>query len=151
MDLVRVEIKLVRLSVDGREDIDFFFSSIRTLGFSFSFDGGAFRVEIDEHNEEFDLLRLTLIDETGVPNRSSFFVNRLTDVLLLVFILIVESVFVFVGTELTVGLSRSIVEPFVTVRLLEETVLLLIVFVLSVVVVNLDEVSSISRLHHEDF
>jgi len=79
-------------------------------------------VEIDEHNEEFDLLRLTLIDETGVPNRSSFFVNRLTDVLLLVFILIVESVFVFVGTELTVGLSRSIVEPFVAVRLLEETV-----------------------------
>lgn len=56
-DRVRVEIKLIRLSVDGREEIDFFFSSIITLGLIFNLDGGAFNVEIDEHNEELDLFQ----------------------------------------------------------------------------------------------
>lgn len=55
LDLVRVAMRLVRLSVEGREEIDFFFSSIRTLGLIFSLDGGGFNVEIDEHSEEFDL------------------------------------------------------------------------------------------------
>ncbi len=56
MDLVRVAIRLLRLSIDGTEDTDFFFScSIIILVFVFDFGGGGFNVDAEEHVEEFDL------------------------------------------------------------------------------------------------
>ncbi len=54
-DLVRVEIRLVRLSIDGTQDIDFFLSAMITLVLVLDLDGGAFNVDTDEHVEEFDL------------------------------------------------------------------------------------------------
>ena len=54
-DLVRAAIRLVRLSIDGKVDPDFFFSSIIILGLSLDFDGGGFNVDTVEHVEEFDL------------------------------------------------------------------------------------------------
>ncbi len=54
-DLVRVAIRLVRLSTDGTEDTDFFFSWMIILVLVLDFGGGGFNVDVDEHIEEFDL------------------------------------------------------------------------------------------------
>jgi hypothetical protein len=55
-DLVRVEIRLVRLSINGIiDDTDFFLSSIVILGLVFDLDRGGFNVDADEQLEEFDL------------------------------------------------------------------------------------------------
>ncbi len=54
-DLVRVAIILARLSSDGTEDTDFFFSSMIILPLVFDLGGGGFNVDADEHVEEFDL------------------------------------------------------------------------------------------------
>jgi hypothetical protein len=54
-DRVRVAIRLARLSIDGTEDKEFFFSSIIILVLVLDFDGGGFNVDADEHVEEFDL------------------------------------------------------------------------------------------------
>ncbi len=56
MDLVRVAIRLERLSSNGTEDTDFFFaSSIIILVLVLDFGGGGFSVDADEHVDEFDL------------------------------------------------------------------------------------------------
>lgn len=66
-DRVRVAIRLVRLSMDGTEDADFFFSSMIILVLIFDFNGADFNVDADEHvEEEFDLNSLCIIEE--LPN-----------------------------------------------------------------------------------
>lgn len=54
-DRVRVEIRLVRLSINGTKGSHFFLPSIIILGLFFDFDGGGFSVSADEHVDEFDL------------------------------------------------------------------------------------------------
>ena len=66
-DRVRVAMRLVRLSMDGTEDADFFFSSMIILVLIFDFNGADFNVDADEHvEEEFDLNSLCIIEE--LPN-----------------------------------------------------------------------------------
>lgn len=54
-DLVRVAIRLERLSIDGTDDTDFFFSSIIILVFVLDFVGAGFNVNTEQHVEELDL------------------------------------------------------------------------------------------------
>ena len=66
-DRVRVAMRLVRLSMDGTEEADFFFSSMIILVLIFDFNGADFNVDADEHvEEEFDLNSLCIIEE--LPN-----------------------------------------------------------------------------------
>ena len=66
-DRVRVAMRLVRLSMDGTEEADFFFSSMIILVLIFDFNAADFNVDADEHvEEEFDLNSLCIIEE--LPN-----------------------------------------------------------------------------------
>jgi len=60
-DLVRVAIILVRLSTDGIDKTDFFFSSIILFNLLFDFGGGGFIVEqVDEVDLKYLVLNFIL-------------------------------------------------------------------------------------------
>lgn len=63
-DRVRVAIRLVRLSMDGREGMDFFFSSMIILVLIFVFERVGFNVDTDEFVEEFDLKLFFLLSNS---------------------------------------------------------------------------------------